>query len=192
MRYLSNGSSGKMGYAIADAAARRGATVVLVTGPVDLPAPASVRVVPVTTAREMRDAVLREREGCHAIFMVAAVSDYAPRAAARKLKKGPLTLVLEEGPDILAELSATRGSEILVGFAAETDDLLENAAAKLAGKSADFFVANDVSAPGLGIGSDRNAVTILGKDGSSSTVAEAAKAEVADAILDRILGEEPR
>jgi DNA polymerase len=105
-----------------------------------------VRVVPVTTAREMRDAVMREREGCHAIFMVAAVSDYAPRASALKLKKtgGPLTLVLEEGPDILAELGATKGSEILVGFAAETDDVMENAAAKLAGKRADFIVANDV------------------------------------------------
>ena len=189
VRYLSNGSSGKMGYAIASAAARRGASVVLVTGPVDLPAPASVRVVPVTTARDMRDAVMREREGCHAIFMVAAVSDYAPRPAARKLKKtgGPLTLILEEGPDILAELGATKGSEILVGFAAETDDLLRNAKAKLERKGVDFIVANDVSTPGLGIGSDRNAVTILGADGVVQAVPEGSKREIAEAILDRTL-----
>jgi len=189
VRYLSNASSGKMGYALAEAARRRGAEVVLVSGPVDLAAPAGVRVVPVTTAREMHAAVMRERTSCHAIFMVAAVSDYAPREAPRKLKKagGPLTLVLDEGPDILAELGAGKGPEILVGFAAETEDVLENAAAKLAGKGADFIVANDVSAPGLGIGSDRNAVTILGRDGGAHAVPEGTKREVAEAILDRTL-----
>ena len=121
--------------------------------------------------------------------MVAAVSDYAPREAPQKLKKagGPLTLVLDEGPDILAELGAGKGPEILVGFAAETEDVLENAAAKLAGKGADFIVANDVSAPGLGIGSDRNAVTILGRDGGAHAVPEGTKREVAEAILDRTL-----
>lgn len=189
VRYLSNASSGKMGYALAEAARRRGAEVVLVSGPVDLAAPAGVRVVPVTTAREMHAAVMRERTSCHAIFMVAAVSDYAPREAPQKLKKagGPLTLVLDEGPDILAELGAGKGPEILVGFAAETEDVLENAAAKLAGKGADFIVANDVSAPGLGIGSDRNAVTILGRDGGAHAVPEGTKREVAEAILDRTL-----
>jgi phosphopantothenoylcysteine decarboxylase/phosphopantothenate--cysteine ligase len=106
VRYLSNASSGKMGYAIAGAASRRGADVTLVSGPVDLTPPFGARVVPVETAREMRDAVMAERAGSHAIFMVAAVADYAPAASAAKLKKtgGPLTLVLEEGPDILAEL----------------------------------------------------------------------------------------
>jgi phosphopantothenoylcysteine decarboxylase/phosphopantothenate--cysteine ligase len=189
VRYLSNASSGKMGYALAEAARRRGAEVVLVSGPVDLAAPSGVRVVPVTTAREMHAAVMRERSGCHAIFMVAAVSDYAPREAPRKLKKagGPLTLVLDEGPDILAELGAGKGPEVLVGFAAETEDVLDNAAAKLAGKGADFIVANDVSAPGLGIGSDRNAVTILGRDGGAHAVPEGTKREVAEAILDRTL-----
>ena len=189
VRYLSNASSGKMGYALAEAARRRGAEVVLVSGPVDLAAPAGVRVVPVTTAREMHAAVMRERTSCHAIFMVAAVSDYAPREAPQKLKKagGPLTLVLDEGPDILAELGAGKGPEILVGFAAETEDVLENAAAKLARKGADFIVANDVSAPGLGIGSDRNAVTILGRDGGAHAVPEGTKREVAEAILDRTL-----
>jgi phosphopantothenoylcysteine decarboxylase/phosphopantothenate--cysteine ligase len=194
VRYLSNGSSGKMGYAIAAAAVRRGAEVAIVSGPVDLPLPYGARSVPVTTSREMRDAVMTERNGAAAIFMVAAVSDYTPHASPAKLKKtgGPMTLVLEEGPDILAELGRSKGPEILVGFAAETDDLLANAAQKLAAKNADFIVANDISAPGLGIGSDRNAVTILSKDGSSRTVPEASKAEIADAILDRIFGAEAR
>ena len=190
VRYLSNASSGKMGYAIAEAAARRGATVVLVSGPVEIPPPHGVTLRRVGTAREMHAAVLHERAGCHAIFMVAAVSDYAPREAPRKLKKtgGPMTLVLEEGPDILAELGATKGAEILVGFAAETDDLLGNAAAKLTSKGADFIVANDVAAPGIGIGSDRNAVTILGRTGGTHAIPEGSKREVAEAILDRTLG----
>jgi phosphopantothenoylcysteine decarboxylase/phosphopantothenate--cysteine ligase len=190
VRYLSNGSSGKMGYALAEAAARRGASVVLVTGPVEIAPPHGVKLIQVGTSREMHAAVMREREGCHAIFMVAAVSDYAPREAPRKLKKtgGPLTLVLEEGPDILAELGATKGREILVGFAAETEDLLENAAAKLTQKRADFMVANDVSAPGIGIGSDRNAVTILDRTGGAHAVPEGSKREIAEAILDRTLG----
>jgi phosphopantothenoylcysteine decarboxylase/phosphopantothenate--cysteine ligase len=140
----------------------------------------------------MRDAVMVERPEAAAIFMVAAVSDYAPAASPHKIKRtgGPLTLVLEEGPDILAELGRTKGREILVGFAAETDELAANAAKKLAEKNADFIVANDIAAPGLGIGSDRNAVTILGRDGSSVEVPEGSKAEIADAILDRIFGAE--
>ena len=192
VRYFSNGSSGKMGYAIAAAAARRAASVAIVSGPVDLPAPFGTRIAHVTTARQMRDAVMAEREGAHAIFMVAAVSDYAPIASPHKIKKtgGSLTLVLEEGPDILAELGRTKGHEILVGFAAETDGLAANATKKLAAKNADFIVANDISATGLGIGSDRNAVTVFGKDGSFLEVPEASKPEIADAILDRILGSE--
>jgi phosphopantothenoylcysteine decarboxylase/phosphopantothenate--cysteine ligase len=189
VRYLSNGSSGKMGYALATAAARRGAAVVLVSGPVDLPPPFGVRVIGVTTAHEMRSAVLVERAGAHAVFMVAAVSDYAPVASERKLKKTgvPLTLVLEEGPDILAELGRLKESELLVAFAAETDDVVGNAAKKLAAKNADFIVANDVTAPGLGIGSDRNAVTILDRSGGRWDVAEAGKPQIAEAILDRVL-----
>ena len=190
VRYLSNGSSGKMGYALAAAAARRGATVVLVSGPVDLACPYGVTLVPVTTSREMREAVLRERPHAHAIFMVAAVSDYAPVASEQKLKKtgGPLTMVLDEGPDILAELGRLKEREVLVGFAAETADVVEQAAKKLVSKNADFIVANDVAAPGLGIGSDRNAVTILDREGGRLAVAEASKAEIADAILDRVFG----
>jgi len=192
VRYLTNGSSGKMGYAIAAAAARRGATVAIISGPVDLPAPFGTRIASVTTAREMRDAVMAERPGAHAIFMVAAVSDYAPAASPHKIKRTgrPLTLVLPEGPDILAELGRTKGRELLVGFAAETDDLAANAAKKLAAKNVDFIVANDIAAAGLGIGSDRNAVIVLGADGSSVTVPEGSKVEIADAILDRIFGAE--
>ena len=192
VRYISNGSSGKMGYALAAAAARRGAEVAIVSGPVDLAAPFGTRLVPVVTALEMKDAVMAEREGAHAVFMVAAVSDYAPTPSPHKLKKSgaPLTLVLEEGPDILAELGRTKGREILVGFAAETRDVLDNAAKKLVAKNADFIVANDVSAPGAGIGSDRNAVTILRRDGAPLPVHEGSKAEIADAILDATLGGE--
>ena len=189
VRYLSNGSSGKMGYALAAAAARRGAEVVLVSGPVDLAVPFGTRLVSVGTSREMREAVLAERPGCFAIFMVAAVSDYAPVPSAEKLKKtgGAYTLVLDEGPDILAELGRLKEREILVGFAAETDALVAHATKKLVGKNADFIVANDVSVPGIGIGSDRNAVTILDRDGGRFEVGEAGKAEVAEEILDRVL-----
>lgn len=190
VRYLSNGSSGKMGYALAAAAVRRGADVVLVSGPVEIAPPFGARMIRVGTSREMRDAVFSERAGAHAVFMVAAVSDYAPSASERKLKKagGPLTLVLEEGPDILAELGRTKGDEILVGFAAETDDLIANAGKKLAGKNADFIVANDVSSPGLGIGSERNAVTILDRDGGRLDLPEASKTLIAESILDHVLG----
>jgi phosphopantothenoylcysteine decarboxylase/phosphopantothenate--cysteine ligase len=193
VRYLSNGSTGKMGYAIAAAAARRGADVSLISGPVDLPAPHGARISRVTTAREMRDAVLAHRPTASAIFMVAAVCDYVPAASPAKMKKtgGPLTLVLPEGPDILAELGRTRGPGILVGFAAESENVTANAAQKLASKNADFIVANDIAAEGLGIGSDRNAVTILGRDGSSRAVPEGSKAEIAEAILDRVFGEGP-
>jgi phosphopantothenoylcysteine decarboxylase/phosphopantothenate--cysteine ligase len=192
VRFLSNASSGKMGYAIAGAAARRGADVAIISGPVDLSPPFGTRVARVTTAAQMREAVMAEREGAHAIFMVAAVSDYAPASSPRKLAKtgGPLTLVLEEGPDILAELGRVRGREILVGFAAESDDVLAKATKKLAAKNADFIVANDILAPGLGIDSDRNAVTILGKDGSSTALPAADKTEIAERILDLTLGAE--
>lgn len=190
VRYLSNRSSGKMGYAIAAAAARRGAEVVLVSGPTEIAPPGGVRLVRVETASQMREAVLEARGGAHAIFMVAAVSDYVPAAAPSKLKKtgSALTLVLDEGPDILAELGRMKGETILVGFAAETDDLLRNASDKLSRKNADFIVANDVSAPGLGFGSDRNAVTVLDRRGGRHAIPEGGKDAVAEAILDRVFG----
>jgi phosphopantothenoylcysteine decarboxylase/phosphopantothenate--cysteine ligase len=191
VRFLSNRSSGKMGYALARAAALRGASVTLVSGPVDLPTPYGVEVVRVTTSEQMRAAVLTARQGALAVYMAAAVADFVPRAEPSKIKKSgaaPLSLTLEQGPDILAELGRTRGSEILVGFAAETDDLLANAARKLEAKGADFIVANDVAAEGIGLDADRNAVTVLGRDGFRRDVPEASKVEIAEAILDLTLG----
>jgi phosphopantothenoylcysteine decarboxylase/phosphopantothenate--cysteine ligase len=188
VRYLSNRSSGKMGYAIAAACARRGADVQLISGPVDLAPPFGVERQSVVTAEEMRTAVLRARSGAAAVIMAAAVSDYVPHAATAKLKKGggPLTLTLEEGPDILAELGSRREEKLLVGFAAETESLLENARGKLERKNLDYIVANDVSGSGIGIDADDNAVTILGRDGSVENVPRASKAEIAEAILDRV------
>jgi phosphopantothenoylcysteine decarboxylase/phosphopantothenate--cysteine ligase len=190
VRYISNRSSGKMGYALADAAARRGADVVLVSGPVSRPVPFGVRMVGVRSAREMRDAILREREGAHAIFMAAAVSDYLPEVSTSKLKKtgSALTLTLNEGSDILAEIGRSRGDEILVGFAAETEDLLANARGKMERKNVDFIVANDVATPGVGLDADDNAVTILDRNGGILEVDRAPKRQVAETILDHVFG----
>lgn len=189
VRVLTNRSSGRMGYALAAAAARRGARVVLVSGPVDLPVPFGVERIEVSTGEEMRGAVLEARRGAFALFMSAAVCDWVPRRSGSKMKKTgePLSLTLEESPDILAELGGTKGEEILVGFAAETDHVLEYAKEKLSRKQVDFMVANDVSRPGVGLESDRNAVSILSADGRVTEVPESSKAEVAEAILDAVL-----
>jgi phosphopantothenoylcysteine decarboxylase / phosphopantothenate---cysteine ligase len=190
VRFLSNRSSGKMGYALAAAAVRRGASVVLVSGPVELAAPHGVEVVRVLSAEEMRRAVIEARSGAAAVLMAAAVADFAPRPAASKIKKGggPHVLTLDPSPDILAELGRDKEGLVLVGFAAETEDLVAHAREKLAAKNLDYIVANDVSVRGRGIESDRNAVTILDRTGGSVEVAEASKAEIADAILDRVFG----
>ncbi len=190
VRFLSNRSSGRMGYALAAAAARRGAIVVLVSGPADLPPPYGVELLRVRTSEEMRRAVIDARAGAAAVIMAAAVSDFVTRPAESKIKKGagPLVLTLEPGPDILAELGRDKGDLVLVGFAAETEDLLAHAREKLTAKNLDYIVANDVSAPGRGIESERNAVTILDRAGGYVEVAEASKAEIADAILDRVFG----
>jgi phosphopantothenoylcysteine decarboxylase/phosphopantothenate--cysteine ligase len=193
VRFLSNRSSGKMGYALAAAAAQRGARVTLISGPVNLAPPFGVECIAVETSEQMREEVLRASQGAAAVFMVAAVSDYAPRAvAASKIKRSgsPLTLTLDEGPDILAELGRERrdgDGRLLVGFAAETEDLLDNARAKLERKNVDFLVANDVSRSDIGLDSDHNEVTILARDGRSWEIPRAGKAEVARAILDRVL-----
>ena len=190
LRFVSNRSSGKMGYALATAAARRGATVILVSGPVDLPPPYGVSSIGVETSAEMREAVLRESGSAHAVFMVAAVSDYVPQSAPSKLKKsgGSLVLTLDEGPDILAELGRNKGDTVLVGFAAETEEVSARASEKLRSKNLDFIVANDVSVSGMGIGSDRNAVTILDRWGGVHEVAPASKSQIAETILDRVFG----
>ena len=193
VRYISNRSSGKMGYALAAAAARRGARVILISGPVSLGPPWGVELVPVGTSAEMREAVLAAREGADAVFMAAAVADWIPARSPSKIKKTgeALPLVLEEGPDILAELGRARRERLLVGFAAETDDLLRNARAKLERKNVDFIVANDVAGSEVGLESDDNAVTILGRAGEAWEIPRASKAEIAEAILDRVLGAVP-
>jgi phosphopantothenoylcysteine decarboxylase / phosphopantothenate---cysteine ligase len=153
VRFLTNRSSGKMGYAVAEAASRRGAHVVLVSGPTDLPAPEGVDWIPVRTTEEMRNAVREHAAEANIIIMAAAVSDYRPAAThATKMKRGSERLILELEPttDILAELGREKGSRILVGFAAETDRVAENARAKLARKGADIIVANDVTQEGAG------------------------------------------
>ena len=191
VRYLSNRSSGRMGYALAAAAARRGARVVLISGPVDLAPPFGVEVVRVETASEMRAAVLRARDAARAVFMTAAVADYAPAAAESKLKRrgGTLTLTLDENPDILAELGRDKGDRLLVGFAAETERVVDNARDKLRRKNLDWIVANDVSRADIGFDAPDNEVTIVGREGDPIALAKAGKPEIAERILDAVFGE---
>ncbi|HZZ83653.1 MAG TPA: bifunctional phosphopantothenoylcysteine decarboxylase/phosphopantothenate--cysteine ligase CoaBC [Anaeromyxobacteraceae bacterium] len=191
VRFVSNPSTGRMGFAVARAARRRGAEVVLVTGPVELAGPEGVRVARVETAEEMARAVAEELSSIDLFVSAAAVSDYRPRSpAARKLKKGEgdETLVLSRTPDILKMVGEVfdgrAAAPVLVGFAAETEDLLENARGKLERKRCDLVVANRVGAPGAGFGGDRNAVTLVEKDAEPREVA-GTKDEVAEAILDR-------
>jgi phosphopantothenoylcysteine decarboxylase/phosphopantothenate--cysteine ligase len=190
VRYISNRSSGKMGYALARAALRRGADVVLVSGPTGLEAPAGARVIAVTTAQEMRAAALQEFPACTTVIMAAAVADYHPvQAASKKIKKGPgpLELLLEPNPDILKELGAMNNGKFLVGFAAETEDLTTNAKKKLHGKNLDMIVANDVTREGSGFDGDTNIAAILDRSGSARTLPLMTKDELADRILDHML-----
>ncbi|EAX48612.1 phosphopantothenoylcysteine decarboxylase/phosphopantothenate--cysteine ligase [Thermosinus carboxydivorans Nor1] len=189
VRYLGNRSSGKMGYAIAEAAARRGAEVILVSGPTALTPPLGIFVKKVETAEEMRQAVLTEYAACDVVIKAAAVADYRPREVAEhKIKKTgeSLTLVLEKNPDILRELGALKRHQILVGFAAETQDLLSNAKEKLAQKNLDMIVANDVTLPGAGFNADTNIVKLIYRDGSVEELERMPKTRVAEIILDRV------
>jgi phosphopantothenoylcysteine decarboxylase / phosphopantothenate---cysteine ligase len=187
VRYISNRSSGKMGYALAEAALRRGARVVLVTGPTALNPPAGAEVVNVESAAQMREAVLTRMGESTVVIKAAAVADFKPKStSAQKIKrKGPFTLDLEPTRDILAEIASSKGEQIIVGFAAETENVLENARKKLLSKSLDAIVVNDVSRPGIGMDSDRNAVTIISPS-EVVEVAEAGKSEVAQRVLDFI------
>jgi phosphopantothenoylcysteine decarboxylase/phosphopantothenate--cysteine ligase len=189
VRVIANRSSGKQGYAVAAEAAARGADVVLVST-VDLPAPHGARVVPVETAAQMQAAVEAERDA-DVIVMAAAVADFRPKAAAAgKIKKqdGVPEIVLEPTPDILAGLGAAkRPGQVLVGFAAETADLVANATAKLRAKRLDLVVANDVAAPGVGFGHDTNAVTLLRPDADPVTVDLRDKRAIARSILDVVV-----
>ncbi len=190
VRYITNRSTGKMGYAIAQAARIRGASVKLVSGPTSLAVPRGVDLESVTTALEMRQAVLKHFAGSDIVVMAAAVSDYRPHSTeGQKIKKGPETLAMEldRNPDILAELGQSREEKhcVLVGFAAETDDLLANAEKKLKDKNLDMIVANDVSREDAGFAVDTNEVKILFRDGKVETPPLMKKQEVADLVLDR-------
>ncbi|HEX8836642.1 MAG TPA: bifunctional phosphopantothenoylcysteine decarboxylase/phosphopantothenate--cysteine ligase CoaBC [Candidatus Acidoferrum sp.] len=190
VRYITNRSSGKMGYAVAEAAAKRGAKVILISGPVILETPAGVERVDVRTAEEMRRAVAERFAEASIAVLAAAVSDYRPaELRAEKIKKSntPLAISLEPTTDILAEVATRKGQKIVVGFAAETDQVAENARKKLAFKNADLMVANDVTAEGAGFDSDTNVVTLFSRDGRDLALPKMPKSEVAQRVLDEIL-----
>lgn len=190
VRFLGNRSSGKTGYAIAAEAARRGAQVSLVSAPTSLPDPFGCEVVRVQTALQMRAAVLARAQDADAVVMAAAVADFRPvTAASRKVKKAdaPQAVELARNPDILAELGAAPHRALLVGFAAETDDVLDNARGKLAAKGVDLVVANDVSDPSLGFGTDDNRVWFVTRD-SAEELPRASKRTIARELLDRVSG----
>jgi phosphopantothenoylcysteine decarboxylase/phosphopantothenate--cysteine ligase len=190
VRFISNRSTGKMGFAVAAAAWRRGAAVTLVTGPTWLPTPHGVRRIDVQTAEEMHRAVAAEFEHATMLFMTAAVADYRPaQAAPEKLKKGPasLTLTLTRTTDVLGAIAPSKGHRLVVGFAAETQDVVDNAARKLREKGLDLIVANDVADAQTGFAVDTNAVTIIDAAGGREAVPLTTKAEVADRVLGRAL-----
>jgi phosphopantothenoylcysteine decarboxylase / phosphopantothenate---cysteine ligase len=190
VRYLTNRSSGKMGYAVAQAAARRGAKVVLVSGPTALEAPAGVRRVDVRTAEQMHEAVTKEFAACSIGIFAAAVADYRPAEKhPEKIKKsdGSVTVHLEPTVDILQEMASAKGDKFIVGFAAETADVAQNARKKLAAKNLDLIVANDVTAEGAGFDHDTNVVSLYYRDGPDVALPKMSKAEVAQRVLDEIV-----
>ena len=197
VRYLTNRSSGKMGYALADAARRRGARVILVSGPTALTAPDGVEFISVRTAAEMHRAVRDKLAETTAIIMAAAVADFRPaNPAAAKIKRGSgkLTLELESTPDILADVSRENGSpsnaqsrRIIIGFAAETNDVVASARKKLMSKNADLIVANDVTEPGAGFDGDTNVVTLFSRDAEEVRLPKMTKFDVAGRVLDELV-----
>ena len=187
VRYISNRSSGKMGFALAEAGRDRGADVTLITAPTSLPEPAGIRVIRVCTAEEMRQAVQNAARRADVLIMSAAIADYRPvRAAKGKIKKGKagLTLELERTPDILGSV---KGNLIKVGFAAESGELVKNAEKKLKQKRLDFIVANDITARDSGFGTDTNRVTIIDRKGKVDRLPLLTKREVAERILDKVI-----
>lgn len=190
VRFVTNRSSGRMGYAVAEAAAARGAEVVLVSGPVAIDVPSGVNVVRVETAAEMAEATLERVEWATMIVKSAAVADYRPTAVAdRKIKKSgdTMTIELEKTQDILAAVGAVKGDRMLVGFAAETNDLVANARKKLESKNADLIVANDVTVDGAGFDGDTNIAVLVGRDGQAEELPMMSKRKLADRILDAAL-----
>jgi phosphopantothenoylcysteine decarboxylase/phosphopantothenate--cysteine ligase len=195
VRYLSNDSSGKQGFAVAAAAAEAGARVILVAGPTDQPTPPGIERVDVDSAREMLEAVLARLDGCDVFVAVAAVADFRPASVAeQKLKKEALgdgtVLTLERNPDVLATVAARSPRPFTVGFAAETEAVLENARAKRARKGADLIVANDVSDPAIGFAGDANEVTLVWADGEEA-LPRASKGDVARTLVARIAARLP-
>ena len=194
VRFLSNASSGRQGFALAQAAVDRGATVVLVCGPTDLPTPVGAERMPVTTAEEMKQAVVERCAAADVLLMAAAVADYRPMAReAQKIKKGKgdLTLKLTRTPDVLRAVHEQRERSsyprVVVGFAAESQNLQENARGKLEAKGLDLIVANDITAADAGFGVDTNRVVILGRDGTAQELPLMTKAAVAEAVLERVV-----
>lgn len=190
VRYISNHSSGKMGYALAEAARDLGHEVILVSGPTALARPGGVQFVPVITAREMRQAVFQHFKKANIIIKVAAVADYRPMAVARqkiKKTKNTLTLKLIKNPDILKELGKKKGEhQILVGFAAETKNPLGYAKVKLKEKNCDWIVVNNVAQKGIGFGADDNAVVLLGRHGHEQLFQKQSKSQLARSLLEII------
>ncbi len=191
VRFITNRSSGKMGYALAKMARRRGAEVILITGPVSLPLPRrDIKWVPVRTAEEMRKDVFTHLKGSTVVIKAAAVSDYRPKMISqKKIKKGDseYTLVLERTKDILGEIGKKKENRVLVGFAAETEDLISNARKKLEEKNLDFIVVNDVTEPGAGFEVDTNQVKILYPSGKVRDLPLMTKEEVSQIILDEVV-----
>lgn len=190
VRFISNRSSGKMGYAIAAASKERGAEVILISGLTALDKPEGVELINIITADEMRDEALKKLDRATIVIMAAAVSDYRPiKVSSEKIKKGgmDITVGLTEAPDILAEIGRNKGERIVVGFAAETSSLIDNALLKLNEKNLDMIIANDISKPDAGFEVDTNIVTIIDRDGMLTELGKMSKKEVSNRILDKIV-----
>lgn len=191
VRFLTNRSTGKMGYSLARAASDRGARVILISGPVNIPVPDGVDHIPVISASDMFEAVKHYYQNADVIIKSAAVADYTPKNKSEsKLKKGEgdLSLELSRTTDILRYLGDNKGNRILIGFAAETDNLDQNAVKKIKGKNLDLIVANDITVPGAGFGTDTNIVKLIYRDGRVEDLEKMSKDQVAHSILDRIVG----
>jgi phosphopantothenoylcysteine decarboxylase/phosphopantothenate--cysteine ligase len=196
VRYLSNRSSGRMGYAVADAARKRGATVTLISGPTSIPAPPGIDVQRVTTAGEMHSAVMAAAPANQIVIKAAAVSDFAPaNVAGTKIKKAEgtdeLTITLKKNPDILADVARLSPRPFIVAFAAETDRVEENAREKLTRKGADLIVANDVADHTIGFDSEQNEVLVIARDGSVVRLEKASKSAIAHKLLDLVVQRMP-
>ncbi|WP_391208564.1 bifunctional phosphopantothenoylcysteine decarboxylase/phosphopantothenate--cysteine ligase CoaBC [Psychrobacillus sp. L4] len=190
VRFLTNFSSGKMGYAMAEAAANLGAETFLISGPVSIEAPANVTLIPVESAKEMYDAVMERFDTASIVIKTAAVADYKPKEVhSQKMKKqlGDSMIVLERTSDILAELGKRKTNQLLIGFAAETNDVIHYAKGKLEKKNADYIVANDVTEEGSGFGTETNSVTLVGKHDVEMHFAHLPKKELARQLLQTIL-----